>query len=436
VTNVVAAILHTPVTDKFHHAKKYIANRISNFLKESDSFRALINCFRKFLYCNCLKILLTTATKLTYFDNFSAGAQYVSDLCKVCVATLKIAEHGSRQLVKSEFEPMKKIGKFLEYVSQNVGCDKFDKMALFIEDKIFGKYNERKKREDTFIDNGILYLFTFCDTDKTTPLKDGVSIMFDLFPQYMKFLLGSTALGLVTIGCSVIWPYVTLTNAGLLLLLTTGSFLAHKFELFEKITKIIESRNVTPAEQTAKKIVRKIVQSTRENPMLFPGQEGGDYELSILGDANFIVPLMKKFERDIVIYTGTSSKIEIDLIGLVDILQLPVNNEIINILKNANNKNIQDVMRDIIIAGNVSSKNNLDSDPEIETLNGGALYKTIIDPSTHAKYSTDSREGKRLLKNLSRVIMNTVIIDPHTGKSHCVYSKEGMKVLESYMIDI
>jgi len=80
----------------------------------------------------------------------------------------------------------------------------------------------------------------------------------------------------------------------------------------------------------------------------------------------------------------------------------------------------------------------VEDDQDIEELGGGSIvpYKTIIDPVTRAMYSLNSREGKKLLKRLAKVIMNTKIIDPQNEKELCVYSEEGMKVLKSYLINM
>jgi len=435
VAKMVSGVLHKPVNEKLKQTTKYIAIQISKFLKKCNAFRAQVKSFRKQLYCVCIQTLLSALANLPFdaLSGIRTVTSAVLDITRISLMGLKVAEKTRTVISAKTSINTKSSEEWLNYIKQYVGCNLQDRVALFLED-YFNKDSAlvRRGREDRFIEASTMYLFTYSDKDTPTRLKDGVSILLDLFPTYMKFLIAGTGLtftylaaksivaipGIVMAFTEAIINKVTLRNTGILVAIVIAANVAHKTGLFKKISD-----------------------STRSNPTLFPGQKGGAYELAIREeDMKLLAQSMGNLvKNETITLSGTSSKIEIDLMGLVDTLQLPINKEIIDILENANNKNIQDILRDIVIAGssNTSYKRfDTDTGPDIETLNGGALYKTIIDPSTHAEYSTDSREGVRLLKKLSRVIMNTVIVDPRTGKSLCVYSKEGMNILESYMTNM
>ena len=483
--------------------KAYIYPKLADFLKKCTAFTKIILYIRKKLYCTCMKILMNGLSMLPIIGGTVSDIHSISN---VFIALLKFSSGFTKRIHNiTEIKRILKINHYIEYIKDNTGCV-YDRLMMFIESKIDddrtikGRQDKfidasveyvftfNDKDRDTLLKDGISivnhlfpwYVKYLLATGVASASCGILAIAYNAIDLNLLKNIGYAVAAVMAVAVTaaavpyvlppiqqlaqVVAPYgdlqkiakstVQVAKTTVQVAKTTGKTtgkiagkigkttekLAQVVAPYEDIQKIAES-----TVQGAKTIGKKTVEyskSRQPNPMLFPGQTGGAYELAIRAeDMKYLETSMINLHKtNIITFTGKTTKVELNIMELVNILQLPVNDAIINILENADNRKIQDVIGDLIIAGSVGSSNisykRFDTDPGIETLNGGGLYKTIIDPNTHAKYSTSSKEGMRLLKKLSRVIMNTVIVDPHTGKSVCVYSKEGMNILESYMTNM
>lgn len=464
VIDGLADALKPKIKETLDKYKKIAGDGLTGILQESAGIRKLLLTVRKKVLCVSLVMFVKSLTQVFPTSGIATVGKAGLGMLTLSRFLLKTSSKITQtfgepfHIEKSWFDKnansgdKMKASEVMNRLKNDMGCG-IDKAMEFVESKWFK--NHIRTSENAFIASSVSFIINIHEKESSDRIWGAAVMIKDVIPGYLQgvlFTATATTVAIVAkttataVSKSVISVGDTINAMGdnygiiLAIVLGAGIVMGTSYRYKDQIQNI-----ATNIANKTSPIAKKAWMSITSIGQKHQTQRGGSHAIEI--SQNDITEIFKNvsisansinMNGDIIDIIG-NEEIEVDLMELLSKISMviPINQELIDIVEHAQKNgrvDFIDMANKLVTQGqSFSSTTQPTDDLTIEELYGGAIYTTIINPSTLVKHNTSSREGRNLLKSISKVILNTKIVDPHTGKELSVYSKEGMKIFEAYL---